>query len=229
MEEQEMGAKFEQKYVTNVYDAIAPHFSHTRYKAWPFVEHFLKNQPKWSIVADAGCGNGKYLGINPDLNMIGSDISESLINICKNRGFECMVSDCTNLPYRSNSFDVVISIAVVHHFSTVERRIQSLKELLRITKPGGKVLAYVWAFEQVDKKGEQRYKEQDVFVPWHLQKQYKKLNQEELPPGLVFDRYYHMFKQGELENLFKKCEEMNSIVETAFEKDNWIVVVDKKQ
>src|SRR5690242_13050124 len=103
------------------------------------------------------------------------DRSASLVSICNNRGHECMISDGTTLPYRSNSFDVVISIAVVHHFSTVERRKQALQELLRVTKPGGKVLVYVWAYEQKDKHGMQRYQEQDVFVPWHLQKQYKKI------------------------------------------------------
>jgi ubiquinone/menaquinone biosynthesis C-methylase UbiE len=78
MQHQERGAKFEQEYVTNVYDHIAPHFSHTRYKAWPFVEQFLQNLPKWSSVADVGCGNGKYLGVNKDLVMVGSDMYEIL-------------------------------------------------------------------------------------------------------------------------------------------------------
>jgi tRNA (uracil-5-)-methyltransferase TRM9 len=137
-----------------------------------------------------------------------------------------MVADGAQLPYRTNSFDVVISIAVVHHFSTEERRLQALKELLRVAKPGGKVLVCVWAHEQKDKKGVQRYQEQDVFVPWHLQKQYKKVEKES--NELVFERYYHLFKEGELEELFTKCEEMNNIEQQAFEKDNWIVVCNKK-
>jgi ubiquinone/menaquinone biosynthesis C-methylase UbiE len=72
--QEERGAKFEQQFVTNVYDNIAPHFSHTRYKAWPFVEQFLKNLPKYTTVADVGCGNGKYLNVNKDLVMVGSDM-----------------------------------------------------------------------------------------------------------------------------------------------------------
>jgi ubiquinone/menaquinone biosynthesis C-methylase UbiE len=44
--------------------------------------------------------------------------------------------DTLRLPYRSDAFDVVLSIAVLHHLSTKERRLQALSELLRITKPG---------------------------------------------------------------------------------------------
>jgi alkylated DNA repair protein alkB family protein 8 len=35
---------------------------------------FLKALPSGSIVADIGCGNGKYLGINKDLYMA-SDVT----------------------------------------------------------------------------------------------------------------------------------------------------------
>lgn len=46
--------ELEQKYVHQVYDDIAPGFRHTRYKAWPFVEQFLKTQCAGSIIADIG-------------------------------------------------------------------------------------------------------------------------------------------------------------------------------
>jgi SAM-dependent methyltransferase len=53
---------------------------------------------------------------------------------------------------RSGVFDSVISIAVIHHFSTKTLRIEAIKEMHRILKVGGKVLIYVWAFEQEEKK-----------------------------------------------------------------------------
>jgi ubiquinone/menaquinone biosynthesis C-methylase UbiE len=55
----------EKKYVYDVYDKIAPHFSSTRYKPWPMVVSFLESLETGSIVADVGCGNGKYLPCNP--------------------------------------------------------------------------------------------------------------------------------------------------------------------
>ena len=73
------------------------------------------------------------------------------------------------LALRSKVFDSVISIAVIHHFSTKELRIQAINELKRIVKIGGKILIYVWAFEQ-----ERKFASQDVFVPWHLYNKYEK-------------------------------------------------------
>ena len=44
---------------------------------------FLNTLPDASIVADVGCGNGKYLGVNPNLNMIGTDRSFNLIGCAR--------------------------------------------------------------------------------------------------------------------------------------------------
>lgn len=62
-----------------------------------------------------------------------------------------MVTDVTKLPFKSNTFDNMISIAVIHHLTSEERRIESIKEFLRVTKPNGKVLVLCWAFEQEKK------------------------------------------------------------------------------
>lgn len=55
---------FEQSHVHQVYDLIAQDFSRTRHTRWPFVETFLESLPPCSVVLDAGCGNGKYLGVH---------------------------------------------------------------------------------------------------------------------------------------------------------------------
>jgi ubiquinone/menaquinone biosynthesis C-methylase UbiE len=75
----------EKKYVYEIYEKIAPHFSSTRYKPWPKIESFLKSLEPGSLVADVGCGNGKYLGSNPDIEMVGTDRSENLLKICKEK------------------------------------------------------------------------------------------------------------------------------------------------
>jgi alkylated DNA repair protein alkB family protein 8 len=110
--------EIEKKYVHHVYDAIAPHFSATRFAKWPKVAGFLNSLRPGSIVLDAGCGNGKYLGFNPDCLFIGCDISPPLIEICAGRGHEVLVADAVNLPYRDDFGDAAISIAVLHHLST---------------------------------------------------------------------------------------------------------------
>ena len=62
------------------------------------------------------------------------------------------VADGMQLPYASQRFDAVLSIAVLHHITTPGRRIHMLKELLRILRPGGRALVTVWATDQEDMK-----------------------------------------------------------------------------
>ncbi|XP_022795895.1 alkylated DNA repair protein alkB homolog 8-like [Stylophora pistillata] len=147
----------EKLHVHEVYEKIAPHFSGTRHSPWPKVADFLRNQPVGSLVADVGCGNGKYLGINDNLFKTGSDRSFNLASICRERGYSVIVCDILSLPYRTDVFDVCLCIAVLHHLATAERRLVGLKELVRITRPGGLVLVYVWALEQEVKKVKKKH------------------------------------------------------------------------
>lgn len=229
----------EQTYVHNVYNQIADHFSLTRYKPWPVVERFLNGLPIASIGCDVGCGNGKYLGVNKNVWTVGSDRSDKLIEICSKRGFEAMVADGLSLPYRSNSFDFSISIAVIHHFSSPERRIAAVREILRTVKPGGQILIFVWALEQEKStKSKRNFTHQDVFVPWHSKSGPSKpqkietpaptdkstvvLNSEDGTAEVVYNRYYHLFVKGELEGVIAEAANGGiKIVESGYDRDNW--------
>ncbi|KAI5862340.1 S-adenosyl-L-methionine-dependent methyltransferase [Durotheca rogersii] len=168
---------YEQHHVHSVYESIATHFSSTRYKPWPLVASFLASLPPGSVGLDVGCGNGKYLGVNPDLFIIGSDRSASLARLACDRtraavtadgggdrgsssssskGSSCAdvvgIADGLALPFgggRRRVVDFAICIAVVHHLSTRERRVAAVRALLDGVAPGaGRVLVYVWALEQ---------------------------------------------------------------------------------
>ncbi|XP_010222821.1 PREDICTED: alkylated DNA repair protein alkB homolog 8 [Tinamus guttatus] len=149
--------KLEQEHVHKVYEEIATHFSSTRHSPWPQIVEFLRSLPKGAIVADIGCGNGKYLGINKDLYMIGCDRSKNLVDICGKKGFQAFVCDALAVPIRSGSCDACISVAVIHHFSTAERRLATIRELARLLRPGGTALIYVWAMEQEYRKQKSKY------------------------------------------------------------------------
>uniref|UniRef100_A0A8C8DZG6 AlkB homolog 8, tRNA methyltransferase n=1 Tax=Oryzias sinensis TaxID=183150 RepID=A0A8C8DZG6_9TELE len=153
-------ARLEEEYVHRVYSTIASHFSDTRHTPWPRVCHFLSSLPSGSVLADVGCGNGKYLGVNADLVTVGCDRSTALVQICAARGYHAFVSDALSVPLRTASCDACISIAVIHHFSTAERRLAAVKELVRLLKPGGQALIYVWAFEQEYNKQKSKYLKQ---------------------------------------------------------------------
>ena len=145
----------EKKHVYEVYEKIAPHFSNTRYKPWPKIEAFLNSMPPGSLNLDVGCGNGKYLHVNAkNIVNIGTDRSFNLVDLAmeKNKGNSTFVCDSLSLPVRSNTLDSCISIAVIHHFSTVSLRVKAIKEMARVLRIGGKLLVLVWAFEQEHKK-----------------------------------------------------------------------------
>jgi alkylated DNA repair protein alkB family protein 8 len=191
----------ERKHVHTVYDAIATQWHHTRGKRgvlWPGATQFLENLPKGSIVADVGCGDGKYFTAITAASsyVIGTDISEPLLKTAAAATEEghttvdgphyqrlstekralslrpaVAVADCIHLPLRSQSFDAAICIAVMHHLSTEGRRIRCLAELRRIVKVGGLINVQAWALEQED-DSKRKFHGTDVLVPFNAQPKY---------------------------------------------------------
>ncbi|XP_076002503.1 putative tRNA methyltransferase 9B [Genypterus blacodes] len=160
---EEAASRLERDHVHSVYDKIAPYFNDSRYKAWPKVRQFLLDLPQGSIVADVGCGNGKYLNINQEVFKLGCDVCRPLVDAAWSQGHEVQMCDGLYLPYRDGCFDAVLSIAVIHHLSTKERRIRAIKEMARTLRVGGCIMIYVWAMEQKRRK----FEKQDIFVPWN--------------------------------------------------------------
>ena len=103
--------------------------------------------------------------------MVGCDRSLMLLEVSQDRRVDSYCCDAAKVPLRSGAFDATICIAVLHHFSTVHRRIAVVRELARITRVGGTIMMQAWAQEQGD---DSRYTfcEQDVMVPWKLQERF---------------------------------------------------------
>ncbi|NXJ03987.1 TRM9B methyltransferase, partial [Odontophorus gujanensis] len=155
--------QLEKQHVHSVYENTAAYFNDLQSKAWPRVRNFLLEQKPGSLVADIGCGTGKYLSVNSQVYNLGCDYCGPLVEIARKRGEEVLVCDNLNLPFRDHCFNAVISIGVIHHFSTKQRRIKAIKEMARVLMPGGQMMVYVWAMEQKNR----RFEKQDVFVPWN--------------------------------------------------------------
>src|ERR1700709_858314 len=137
--------KYQEQQGHEVYEQIPPHFSSARYKPWPIVESFLQSLAPGSIGLDVGCGNGKYLTVNRDVFIVGSDRSTNLVKIAsQHQPHAAVVADTLSLPHQAGKFDFAISIAVVHHLSTLERRREAIKAILDCLKDGGQALIYVW-------------------------------------------------------------------------------------
>ncbi|XP_055612255.1 dentin sialophosphoprotein isoform X2 [Uranotaenia lowii] len=152
-------AALERAYVHDVYEHCEEPVGQIR----PKVAQFLAGLEPGSVVCDVGCGNGRYLtGFNPMICTIGVDRCYRLTKVAHGKGGEVAVCDNLDLPFRDESFDAVLSLAVVHHFATTERRVGAIRELARILRIGGRVIITVWALEQRHR----RFESQDVLVPW---------------------------------------------------------------
>ncbi|KAL8750964.1 MAG: hypothetical protein Q9199_006738 [Rusavskia elegans] len=224
--------KYEGKHVHEVYEQIASHFSSTRYKPWPIVQRFLQELPSGSVGLDVGCGNGKYLTVNPNVFIVASDRSENLVKIAgQHRPHSSVIADNLSLPHPSSFFDFAISVAVVHHLSSHLRRVQAIAAILETLRPapepeqsgpdskhvGGKALIHVWALEQkTSRRGWDEGDEQDVMVPWVMKTKSTQLSNEK---SETFHRYYHLYRKGELEG--DVVEAGGRVVESGYEKDNW--------
>lgn len=181
-----------------------------------------------------GCGNGKYLTVNPDIFIVASDRSANLVSIASQHDRHAtLLADTLDLPHPLQFFDFAISIAVIHHLSTPERRVDAVRALLETVQSsskgandvGGRLLIFVWALEQkTSRRGWDEGHEQDVMVPW--------VSKQKKPPEdggghpetepLTYQRYYHLYRKGELEADIVSAG--GFVIESGYERDNWWAV-----
>ena len=223
--------KLERKHVQDVYDDIAEHWDRTRYKPWPNVTKFVQSLPRGSLIADVGCGNGKNI---PDCDKIGGsiscDFSMGLLKICASRGYEVLAANALNLPYRDNTFDAAICIAVLHHISTKVRRQKLVSEVVRILRRDGVALFYAWAQEQEGGASGHRFATQDVIVPFRVKKlAASKKNKSNGDTAATFERYCHVYTKDDLVDLFDPIRAETKVEKVYFDCGNWCVVVRKIQ
>ncbi|XP_014229374.1 alkylated DNA repair protein alkB homolog 8-like isoform X1 [Trichogramma pretiosum] len=252
-----VASKLEETYVHEVYESISDHFSKTRHTPWHNVETFVKNLKPGSLLLDVGCGNGKYLHVNPNICKFGIDRTMNLLQICRERNFEVARGDCLYLPYKENSLDAVICIAVIHHLSTEERRRQAIVEIIRILRPGGKALIYVWAKQQSRgsvnskylksgktkkdtriKAGEKQtptkvmHRDNEISITLPVHENRTEFDHRDLlvpwkKEEESFLRFYHVFHEGELRELCETVPESN-IEEIYYDQGNWCAILEKK-
>lgn len=196
--------EFEDQYVKNTYEDICNDFSKTRYKIWPIVEQFLNKFDKNLKFLEIGFGNAKNMMFNPK-NFYGIDNCNKFIEIAKKKNLNVKLSDACLIDFDDNFFDVTISIAVIHHLSTYERRLKAINEMIRVTKPKGSMLLEIWAFENNN-----RAISQDILLPWKSNK------------SKILNRYYHFFKKDEIINLINNFKNVK-IINVSNEKFNWII------
>ncbi len=201
------------------YNLIAEDFSRTREKIWEEIKFLFDDYLiEGDRILDLGCGTGRFVELfkNRNVDYIGADISEKLIEIAKKK-YLCLPkfsegkfrqarakfqkANALNLPFPNDYFDKVYSIAVLHHIPSEEFRLQFLKEARRVLKQEGFLILTVWKFHQrkeifllfkytiLKLIGKSKLDFKDIFEPW----------------GKKTERYYHWFSKKELINLIKEA------------------------
>ena len=213
-----MITNYEQEYVINAYNKIAHNFDITRTYIWPCIKAFIDTLNKECFILDVGCGNGKtvkYFKNNGFNKVKGCDICPEFVKICNNKLLDVVEANILKLPFEDNTFDFVISTAVIHHLSKENDRIKSIGELLRITKPNGIVLISVASYENQFYKI--KYLEQDTIIPWKNSK-----------GNHIADRYYYLFKENELEKLCEIYSDIIFEIKRIKSLYNWSISIIKK-
>jgi len=106
----------------------------------------MANINKNDSVLDIGCGIGYQIPLisKKCRQFVGVDFSKEVIKICKKRyklsNVRFVCADAKKLPFRKNSFDVVLLIDVLEN---LPNPILALKEARRIAKNNGKILISV--------------------------------------------------------------------------------------
>lgn len=209
--------KLEKTYVLDTYQAISKTFSHTRSYLWKSVIEFLAMIPKWSILLEVGCGNGRNLvPRKSDMISMGVDLCPAFAEITYHKGLDTILANNLTLPYRSNSVDYILSIAVIHHLATPERRRNAIIEMLRVLKKGGKMLLQVWAMEQ-PAKSRRKFTQQDNLVKF-----------QNSTKTMTHYRFYHIYRKNELEQVLWTIPGI-TILKSFWEVGNWVVVLEKTE
>ncbi len=190
------------------WNKIAKKFSNTRKFLWPELKNLNQYVKKGDKVLDLGCGNGRlFQAFNKDINYTGVDLSKELINIAKQKydseNIKFITTNALNLPFEKDYFDIVFSIAMLHHIPSKNLRNKFLKQVKKVLKPDSLFIVSVWDLWRL--KIFIRYKIWPMIFGWHP----KGLDWKDVyipfktKNGKV-KRYYHCFTQNELIKLLKK-------------------------
>jgi SAM-dependent methyltransferase len=117
------------------------------------VEHYLRKRTAFVAalcpagrLLDVGCGTGVLAGRLADrgYEVVGVDPSEGMLEIMRAQrpGVEAVQASGAALPLESDGFDLVLTVAALHHVAEPEAVRKTLGEMTRVSKPSGRIL--IW-------------------------------------------------------------------------------------
>ena len=172
----------------NLWDKIAPEWHEHKKIPSELSKKFLKSTK--GNVLDLGSGSGRHLTQISHGKMYLLDFSKEMLKIAEKKAKSKKIkakfihSNLTRIPFEKDFFDFAISISALHCLKQKDSK-KAIKELYRVMKPKSKILIGVWNFQSKrfnQKKGKEK------LVGWKDKGK----------------RYYYLFEEEEIHNLFKK-------------------------
>jgi SAM-dependent methyltransferase len=197
------------------YEKIVVGFDETRLHCPHFkadLEQLVSYAALGSKVLDVGCGNGRLFELLQDkkVDYCGFDNCAPLIERAKTHfpAAKFLIGDALDLTFLGEErFDIVFSVAVLHHIPSRELRLQALKNINKVLNPKSLLVMTNWNLYQpkylplMIKYASLRAARKiildngDLLLPWQTKEK-------------IIYRYYHAFTKRELEDL---------LAETGFE------------
>jgi len=181
------------KHTQGYYDDFSDWYERDRHHGYHAmvdrIETGIASEFAWGRdVLEVGCGTGLILQrvAKGARKAVGVDLSRGMIQGAMKRGLVVGAAGAEALPFRDESFDVAYSFKVLAHVPDITA---ALKELCRVTRPGGHLLLEFynpWSLRYLAKRlgGPGRIssdrKEDEVYTRWDTVSQVKAL----LPPEI---------------------------------------------
>jgi len=129
--------------IAEYYDEVFPehitsHYYRKRIK-------FLSGLIKGGKVLDLCSGTGRISEglIEKGFNVVSLDLSRNMLLVRRHvNGYQPINGISYELPFKSDIFDMVISIASLHHIADIEKIKSTLNEMKRIIKKGGYIVLW---------------------------------------------------------------------------------------
>ncbi|MGB9577331.1 MAG: class I SAM-dependent methyltransferase, partial [Candidatus Norongarragalinales archaeon] len=142
----------------NAFNEIAVEWDKNRRTPSPCLSLFLSlPAPNRFTALDEGCGNARNAVeiARHYCKVVACDSSPQMLEKARERVKHARAlnvavkhADAADLPFESNSFDAVFSLAVLHLIFPASKRFKAFKEISRVLKPGGLAFVSVWNKQQ---------------------------------------------------------------------------------
>ncbi len=179
----------------DIWDKLAESWARLRQKPFRDIKNLLEriSNLKKGKILDVGCGNCRNLLIfaKKGFECYGIDFSKNMLKYAKEFCSKNKIKVnlkyglAEKIPFKDNSFDYVLSIAVLHHLNTKELREKAVEEIYRVLKKKGIALISAWNKFPLCLFIKNKY------IKWKVKDK-------------IYYRYYYFFSYWELKRLLKK-------------------------